>query len=426
MKTKIIGLYNQIGKEKIIDYSITFGTEFLVMIFSILVFKFIGKFIGDFGFSEFTISKRFIGFIQPIFMIGMGVTLPKFISIEKIEIDRKYIFYSAQLGLLFLFITMLLLHSLFGNFISHIVFGDYVHHKLILSCIFYFFTLSIHVTVYNFFRAIGIYKMSSLLQLINLGVLPFLFLIFSKKVENYFWTLGAVTLLFSATIQYFKIGFLKFDFLKLSEKVQILIKHGIRRTPGDIIFGLFFSIPVFIASNFFGIKEAGFVAFSISLLNIIIALMSPVNIILLPEASKIISSGDTQLIKYLNRKMTIISLAIGILSFIFIVGCGTLILGFFNLENSTTNYFKLIIIFTSVIGFSYFSVIRSLIDASYEKAENGKNILISFTVFIGLFFIFKFTQFTSVNYLLISFSVAINFLSLLTYYSITKYFKTTN
>ena len=193
--------------------------------------------------------------------------------------------------------------------------------------------------------------------------------------------------------------------------------------PGDVVLGLFFAVPTFIASNFFSLTIAGNIAFCLSLFNIIIALMSPVNIILLPEASKIVFEKNFALLKSISTKLLLLSIALGVFTFCIVFLFGAEILNAFSVENAVESEKYLLVIFFGVIGYSVFSVIRSIVDAFYETAKVSANILISFCVFMALLLLLRVSHnFTIVNTLLV-FVVGINLLGVLTYLSLIKIFK---
>ena len=148
--------------------------------------------------------------------------------------------------------------------------------------------------------------------------------------------------------------------------------------------------------------------------------MSPINIILLPKASKIVFDKDFVQLKRIGGKLLALALSIGIFSIIAINFLAEFVLNIFSIsaENNTALYLK--IVFTGVIGYSVFSIIRSIIDAFYAKAKNTVNISISFIFFIVSLFTIKFLDIFTLTNTLIVFSISINFLGIITYYSLLK------
>ena len=99
----------------------------------------------------------------------------------------------------------------------------------------------------------------------NRSVLP------HTTIFQYFLLLGGFTLFLLLIVNLFYIPLLKLsvaDFVSCAKK---LINYGIQRMPGDVVLGLFFAVPTFIASNYFSLTIAGNIAFCLSMFNIIIA-----------------------------------------------------------------------------------------------------------------------------------------------------------
>ena len=201
------------------------------------------------------------------------------------------------------------------------------------------------------------------------------------------------------------------------------MNYGIQRMPGDVIMGLFFIMPTAIISNYFSIIIGGSIAFCLSLFNIVIAFMSPVNIILLPNASKIVHEKNFTLLKSISFKLLYLSVGMGLVTLIIVYFFGENILILFGIKNHFELKSSLNIVFMGIIGISIFSIIRSIIDAFYEKARMAMLIIISFLFFIIMLAVFKFIDLFTIRNILISFTISINLLGFLTYLSLKKIFK---
>jgi len=68
------------------NYVITFGTEIFILILSFVIFRIANERMSDISFSEYTLSRRNISFLQPLLMIGLGVAVPRYVSIYLKEI----------------------------------------------------------------------------------------------------------------------------------------------------------------------------------------------------------------------------------------------------------------------------------------------------------------------------------------------------
>ena len=61
-------------------YVITFATEFVVLISSLLVYKLAAIVLGNTGFSEYALSRRILSFIQPAVLMGLTVGIPRYMG----------------------------------------------------------------------------------------------------------------------------------------------------------------------------------------------------------------------------------------------------------------------------------------------------------------------------------------------------------
>ncbi len=418
LKTTIKSL----SRDRLINYAFTFGFEFLIMIISVILFKIINLKFLEIGFSEYTVNKRLVSFLMPLLMMGMGVSLPKFLSIES-EKKQLEIHYSAIVIVSVLFLFSLLLGFGLSEQFSQMVFGDVHHEKMCLVILFYVFSLMIHACVYNYFRGKFKFKTSSFLQLLNIGVLPLITYFFADDIYHYFLYLSVFTLTLLIVVNLLWIPLLKLSVEDFKSSFKKLMTYGIQRMPGDVVLGLFFALPTFIASNYFSLIIAGNIAFCISLFNIIIALMSPVNIILLPEASKIVSEKNFSLLKSISTKLLVLSLGLGVFSFLVIFLFGDFILELFSVTNVKEVSLMLMIVFFGVIGYSVFSVIRSIVDAYYETAKVSFNIIFAFCSFLLFLFALQLFNVFTINNTLRVFSLSVNILGLLTCLSLFKIYK---
>ncbi|MEY2828343.1 MAG: hypothetical protein RIQ33_201, partial [Bacteroidota bacterium] len=407
-----------LNRKRIFDYATTFGVEFFVMIISVLLFKVIRLRFEEMGFSEYTVSKRFVGIIQPLLILGFGISLPKYLAIETDVIRKKQLHYTVQFFFVVVFLIAFIICFILKSQISKLVYGSNAEFKLMLAIVFYYLSLAIHTSVYNFFRGNGNYNLSALMQLINLGLLPIIICFITTSVSNYFIYLTIASLIFSSLVQFWVIGFEKMNITYSIKILKEMLNYGYKRMPGDVIFGLFTTIPVFIASNYISLIEAGKIAFCMSLLNIVIAVLSPINIILLPESAKIIQKKDFVLLKSISNKMVLMSLLVGLVSLLFILIGGKFILIFFGVDDVLNSTIYLNIIFISVFGYSIYSVLRSIIDAYYSNAKNGNNVLLAFGIFLGIFAIIYYFNFHSMVVLLSSFSFAMNVLGFITFFEV--------
>ena len=404
------------------NYVITFGIEFVIMVISVLLFKIVKVKFEDVGFAEFSINKRLVGFMAPLMMMGMGVSLPKFLPNED-DKGQLEIHYSALMIVTSLFVISLLLFTLLSGLFSKLVFGDYQHRTLFGAALLYVYSLMCHACLYNFFRGKFKFGISSLIQLVNLGLLPLLTYFVATSMLNYFLILSISTLVFLSLINFFFIPIRFFPIQRYVLTIKRMVSYGVQRMPGDVLLGLFLAIPTFIASNYFTLSVGGTIAFSLSLFNIVIALMSPVNIILLPKASKMVHEKNYVLLRSISYQLLFASIGIGVAVMLVVAFFGQFILQLFNVNNIAEASVLLKIIFAGIIGFSVFSVIRSIIDAYYDRARVTSIIVVAFLFFLLSLGILTALHLFTIQNVLVVFVISINMLGLLTFLSLMSILK---
>ena len=252
----------------------------------------------------------------------------------------------------------------------------------------------------------------------NLGMLPLAVYFIADTMSGYFLILSSLTLLFLLSFNLLFIPLRVFPTRRYLQTIKKLSAYGIQRIPGDVLLGFFFAIPTFIATNYFSLTLGGALAFCLSLFNIVIALMSPVNIILLPKASRMVHEKDHVHLRKVSYQMLFASLGIGVLVMIVVGFFGQWILELFNVANAAVTSVYLKIIFSGIIGFSIFSVVRSIIDAYHETARVSSLIVVSFTVFIASLGFLKLIEQFSIEHVLLVFVISINLLGLFTFVSL--------
>ncbi|MCC7303162.1 MAG: hypothetical protein IT233_11015 [Bacteroidia bacterium] len=373
----------------LLDYTITFFTEFLVLAAGVLVYRLAATMLGESGFSEYAVVRRSISFIQPVVMLGVGVGLPRYVAYamegKAGASPGDYLKASFRITLLttILFVVIALL---FKDFLAQLFFGNEAYSGLILPLCVCISGLVLHSLVYSFFR--GRIKMiaANLIQAFNLGIVPLAAFYFAQSVTD--------VLLFTGIAWFITGGMVFIAQLLISGggaygsgkgAGKELFSYGIRRVPGDMLLMALLSFPAFLAANSYddSLEIAGQVAFAMSLLNMAGAAFAPVCLILLPQTSRILASSDFPQLKRIFRQLTFLTLAL--------CGCGILvtvpfmdILLRWYLGEAAPELVSIcrLVLFAS-IGYCLYISLRSILDAFYFKAVNSANILIAFLFFLA-------------------------------------------
>lgn len=409
-----------------LDYLITFGTELTILVCGVLVYRFANVLLSEGAFSEYAMARRSLSFIQPILFVGLAVGVPRFIAYSERGMKNPEVvsyFVAGTLILVSILVPFLIALNVFSTHFSWLLFGDKAYNSLIFPFSIMLLGVCLHGITYSYYR--GRMKMvhANFLQLINLGAgitIPF-FLgsnLYQVLLETgIFWFI--ISLIFFINIFIIEGTFI----LNVRQKMKELWQYGIQRMPGDISLAALLTIPAIAITHFYGIEKGGYVAFGISILNMVAAGFGPLSLILLPEASQLIREENYLTLK--NKTIKVLSVTILITSIgliIFEIFANPILTIYLKETNQELISFARII-FIGSIGYSVYVTMRSILDAYYIKAVNTRNIFISFFTYLLIGMITYFFISKNLHLHLFIFALSFLILGLLTYLEILKIFK---
>lgn len=369
------------------DYIITFLTEFIVLASGILVYKLAANILGKEGFSEYALSRRTVSLIQPALLIGLGVGIPRYIAYASSSPNSKkpdayFVGGLTTLVLVVLIFTFIL--NLFKNNLAFLIFGSSNYVYLMFPINLMLLGTILHAACYSYFRGKLLMFKANSLQFINMGIVPpFVFLI-GKDIRQILSISGLLWVIISTIFLISIIKNLAFKDANIFSAAKELIFYGLQRVPGDFGIAALLTLPAIFTAHITGVREAGNVAFGVSILNMIGSIFAPIGLILLPKASQIIANKDFKLLGYYIRKIlktTFFLTALGVVFFeVFASEIINLYLGrtFSDLVLPTR------IIMIAGLAYTVYVSMRSIIDAYYVKAINTLNIFLSLLLFLLL------------------------------------------
>jgi O-antigen/teichoic acid export membrane protein len=412
------------------DLIITFITEFFVLASGLLVYKLAANYLGSNGFSEYTLTRRNTSFLQPLLLLGLGVGIPRYVAYattKKDSLNPDIYFISGFFILLFVsFISLGLINILKDTF-AFLMFGSSNYASFILPISLMLLGLLFHSICYSYLRGRLQMLRANLLQIINAGLIPLLaFLI--KDIKGVLFITGSGWIIFSILFfLFFIIKSMNFDDVNVTNikaSAKELLFYGIQRVPGDFGLAALLTLPFTFTAHIAGIKEAGYVAFGISLLNMAGAVFAPIGVILLPKVSQLIGNGDMRHLKYYVLRLLKITFFLTITGVVLFEIFADKIISLYLGKGFSDLVMVTRIIMISSIGFNIFLLMRNVIDAYHTRAINTINILISLLLFLilaGMTIFFGKKH----MYLIICLIPTIYFLSILTMVEIRKILKQT-
>ena len=397
------------------NYVVTFGIEFLILLLGFFIFRLANEKLNSEGFSEFTLSRRNISFLQPLLMLGLGVAVPRYMSIQQ----KRDSFLPAALTIMtavgLLFVVALFLSR---NFIAHMFFGSENYYFLILPLVVLLVGYGFHSIIYGYLRGKGQVLWANGFQLLNIGILPVAVLAVSEDVQQYLYFnalfIFASSLFFSGFVFYK--NSIEFNLKLFQEDSSVLLSYGIPRVFGDFALLALLTVPTYIVLYVrHDLLAGGDIAYALTLFNIVGAAFGPLSLVLLPEISKFLSESKFNLIKQRFYFFVFASVALTALGYLIFVGFHHFILSLLLGSNYRPEIFEIAkVVLLGSFGYVVYIVLRSFLDAIHVKAKNATNLLISLAIYLIMVLYGSMNNVGIVSYLYY-FVVAVNILGLLTF-----------
>ena len=396
------------------NYVVTFVTELTIMILGFLVFRVANQQFDEYGFSEYSILRRTVSFLLPLMMIGLGVSIPRYVSLES---NRNSYFFA---GLIWISASGVLLASILGigsNFFSEIFFGSDKYSDFILPMGMLLLTYGLHAIIYGFLRGkLNIY-LANFVQFVNVGIMPLTILFLSDSVLDLIY-LNTISLFLSCVIV-IGVIFKKYD-IEINKKLMkedsiVLLRYGLPRVLGDFALLAILTLPTYIVLEMQNdILIGGDVAYCITLLNLVGAAFAPISLVLLPEIASFMNQKRKDLIVHRFKVFVLICVALTtfgyVLFYFFTEFFLNLLLGS-NFRSNLIGYARIVLL--SSFGYGLYIILRSFLDAIHVRATNAYNLLICLGVYL-IFVYFGVKNESSVEYYLYSFVISMLLLGLIT------------
>lgn len=394
---------------------------------SFVFYYILGNFTEALLFEQITLIKRIASTFIVFLLLGLGVSIPRQVAYEKEKDANNSIkFFNASLLIISTIgITFFIIVNVFSNNVANLLFNNDQYQQLVLPLSLFILAQLYSGIVFSFLRGNLKIEQSNYLTIIN-AIIPIASLLLFPSATSFLVSCsllycfsGFVILFRTYRIQTFIDSF---RIKTLVPKVTSLLKIGVPRVPGDFALEALLTIPITLTAHYSGSWEASLLAFSLTILTMCVSLLSPINLILLPYASKFLSLGKKQEIKSHTLLLLKISLPMIVVITIIVFFSSDFICTIF-LKDSY-NYLATVFLKTVVwacIPYSIYVVLRSFIDAAYELPMNAINVVLGLSSFFIVFFIIKdiqFLKYPSLVSMIFGF-IVISILSLNSFY---KYF----
>ena len=389
-----IKIQDKLKDKKSKEYAFTFVAEGVLLISGLVCLKLSASLFGVEGFAEYSIARRAISLINFTILIGLGISIPRYIALshcgDKREFQDNYfiaalIFAALMIGGLFC------VSFLFPSIFSLIFFGAKDKYTLIYHISIAVAGLYLHSLIYAYFRGHLEMWAANFLQILNLGIgVPAAIILSGDDPSKCILIIGLWWLLVDSAILIYILAHLNLQSLeikKIKKSMKELICYGSPRVIGEFaLFGLF-AVPTFIIANKIGIKQAGFFSFGLSLLQLMSSIFAIIGIILLPYISRLHSIKKWKQIKRTVNFILVLSL-ICVLLFVII---GEAVLEYaiilFMGESFRPAIAQIRSLIIGAIPYVIYIVLRNPIDAIAVWPYNSINLAITFIIANVLVFV---------------------------------------
>ncbi len=368
-----------------------YGSSAIVITCGLLVFYLAGHLFGKEGFSEYSLARRTVSFIQPLLFQGFGLALTRQVAMADATSDSKspfsYLFATAMVFAGFIFLLSVAAFY-FTNTLALVFFGSEAYAYCIRPLAFVLLGIALHGLAWAYWRGKMCIALACLLESLNLGLLPLLAFALSKSPAEVFWWTGCLTTLCSLGALLHIVWKERCPLTELPRHARDLFYYAVPRIPGAFALAALLALPATICAHVVDVQYAGYVAFGCSLLGMAGSLISPLGVVLLPQSTKMIAVGRVNDVKQLVLKLLAVGISVSLLVVLTVEIFAERTVAYF-LEGNDADLVGIIrLIICSAVPFLIYLSLRSILDGASRKALNSRNCI------LALLFLLLFTGFT--------------------------------
>jgi O-antigen/teichoic acid export membrane protein len=313
-----------------IDLVVSFLGQIFLMALGLIVNKILSNYLLISDYAIFNIIRRLISLLSFFLLSGMGISVPRLISIEKVKknyLSLVSIIISSCQVLLLNIIIIVLIYFIFQNQLHLLISFQGIDISLI-SLVFYFaILLSFSTLIIAFMRGNDNFFLLNLYSiLVNLFVIILLLIIPLNIEVTFIIHIISLFLISFLFIFYFGTKFLnkfsfKFFFSIWPKVYKSLYLYGLPRIPGEIIL---FGYPIVLLAyinDFYGLTIVAYFSNGFQIITLINAALGFVGIVLLPEVSKLLQLKQYRIINRTIMRLgflfLLVSLSLSFFVFLF-------------------------------------------------------------------------------------------------------------
>jgi O-antigen/teichoic acid export membrane protein len=390
MKFKII---DKIPQYKAFVY--TFVTQLIVLIMGVITIKLTTSLLETESFGVYNVIRRSVSLFSFPLLMGLGISIPKYISINHNNHEEVYKYILAGgiiLVSIILFFLFLLLLS--GEILYNVLGVDNIYINLKSILFLSIFSFNIYAFSYSILKGIGELRIANVINIVCIGIAPmFSVILFSDNINNIYYFNSLIVFLTCIVIflgikqkkQYYKY------FCGLKKNYKELMSFGVPRVLGEFaLFGLF-SIPIFISARMYSLEYTAYLSLAVSLFQLFAGMLEFINIVVFSKIGVWASQSNWMKIREQVSNLLILVSIYAVISIVLVwIFAEPIMLYVFGL-----NYIKSVpilrIIIFSILPYMWYISLRNIIDIISDFPYNTINLI------TGLFVIVSFLYFKVLN-----------------------------
>lgn len=368
-----------------LDYFLTYGTSGLTLLLTLITFRVAHDQLGESGFAEFALMRRVTAFLVPLLSIGLAVSIAKCVARQAADHDdaesKDFLTAGIVLGVITVTIFALAVY-LFPAALSFLCTGLADRGALVQASI-PLITGSL-LTVFGsaYFRGRMWFVASNALQLVCLGVIPVVVLMASADVETFLCWSGLLVCSVSGLVLLVVYRLIRADERRAPHlAARSLLRSGLPRVPGDLAYYGLLAAPAVVAAHFAGVRAGGDFAYALTWLTLLSQLVAPISGLLLPEAARLIYSGQSEVLRRRLQRQVVVMLPLTCVLVATLSIWGAEVLALHLGRTSATQLTIIRLLLSAAIPLNVFISLRSVIDAGESSAVSPGICLVAFASF---------------------------------------------
>lgn len=323
---KLIKSKSSSGIEK--DVIWTFSLQIAVMLCSFIINKFLASRLSTDDFGQYNVIKRSVQVLSFVMLAGVGIALPRYITLYKKGQEKKSIAPLLTASLIYICgvtIIVCLICVVFNNDMQRLILGENDNLQLLIIALAYAFALAMAQFAFAYYRGIGDFKWYNGSQLgVQLAIiLPLIFLPMLTATNVFSsWLIITAAMICFYIGRVLWINGLHHPMGGLYKELKTIIKYSSGRLLADFFLFSLAAFPLIYISNTLGLQPTAYYSVGITLVTMVTPLFSFMGIILLPYVAECIAKKEMMVADHFVKRLAMLyvvsSLSITALLYLFI------------------------------------------------------------------------------------------------------------